>query len=212
MGQNRHGPDKLPVSCAVAQRSNATGNLTRTGAGGAYSLTASVKRTGLDKALYQIDQAVKRARSTSQKNPEDDRILTHLQDLLSNSNTPDAPTTRGYSVSGDGEDDAYSEEEDEPDTVAMPEFIQRTQQSLAIDDAENPLQLLARASYIQPSPESRHGNSPLQAHTASTTGQTEDEIHAFFAPAQVHLDIGPNVDPVSLGLVSEDEADKLFNL
>ncbi|KAF4988049.1 hypothetical protein FGRMN_10005 [Fusarium graminum] len=169
----RHGPDKLPVSCAVAPRSNATGNRTRTGAGGAYSLTAN---------------------------------------LLSNSGTPDAPTTRGYSASGDGEDDVYSEEEEEHDTVAMPEFIQRTQQSLAIDDAENPLQLLARASYIQPSPESRHGNSPLQAHTASTTGQTEDEIQAFFAPAQVHLDIGPNVDPVSLGLVSEDEADKLFNL
>lgn len=171
----------------------------------------------MDKALYQIDQAVKRARSTAQKNPEDDRILTHLQDLLSNANTPDAPTrgyseTRGYSVSGDGDEDAYSEEEEEPDPVVMPEFIQRTQQSLAIDDAENPLQLLARASYIQPSPESRHGNSPMQAHTASTTGQTEDEIQAFFAPAQVHLDVGPNVDPVSLGLVSEEEADKLFNL
>ncbi|KAF5562967.1 hypothetical protein FPHYL_5392 [Fusarium phyllophilum] len=170
------------------------------------------KRTGLDKALYQIDQAVKRARSASQKNPEDDRILNHLQGLLSNANTPEHATTRGYSVSGDGDEDAYSEEEEEQDHVAMPDFIQRTQQSLAIDDAENPLQLLARASYIQPSPESRHGNSPIQAHTASTQGQTEDEIQAFFAPAQVHLDVGPDVDPVSLGLVSEEEADKLFNL
>ncbi|KAJ4166167.1 hypothetical protein BFJ70_g9242 [Fusarium oxysporum] len=170
------------------------------------------KRTGLDKALYQIDQAVKRARSASQKNPEDDRILNHLQELLSNANTPEHATTRGYSVSGDGDEDAYSEEEEEQDPVAMPDFIQRTQQSLAIDDAENPLQLLARASYIQPSPESRHGNSPQQAHTASTQGQTEDEIQAFFAPAQVHLDVGHDVDPVSLGLVSEEEADKLFNL
>ncbi|KAF5710555.1 hypothetical protein FMUND_9480 [Fusarium mundagurra] len=170
------------------------------------------KRTGLDKALYQIDQAVKRARSASQKNPEDDRILNHLQELLSNANTPEHGTTRGYSVSGDGDEDAYSEEEEEQDPVAMPDFIQRTQQSLAIDDAENPLQLLARASYIQPSPESRHGNSPIQAHTASTQGQTEDEIQAFFAPAQVHLDVGPDVDPVSLGLVSEEEAEKLFNL
>ncbi|KAF9765386.1 hypothetical protein IL306_002330 [Fusarium sp. DS 682] len=170
------------------------------------------KRTGLDKALYQIDQAVKRARSASQKNPEDDRILNHLQELLSNANTPEHPTNRGYSASGDGDGDEYSEEEEEQDPVAMPEFIQRTQHSLAIDDAENPLQLLARASYIQPSPESRHGNSPIQAHTASTQGQTEDEIQAFFAPAQVHLDVGPDVDPVSLGLVSEEEADKLFNL
>ncbi|EGU87667.1 hypothetical protein FOXB_01823 [Fusarium oxysporum f. sp. conglutinans Fo5176] len=203
--------DKLLVSYVVAQRSNATGNLTRNDVGDAYSLTASVKRTGLDKALYQIDQAVKRARSASQKNPEDDRILNHLQELLSNANTPEHATTRGYSVSGDGDEDAYSEEEEEQDPVAMPDFIQRTQQSLAIDDAENPLQLLARASYIQPSPESRHGNSPQQAHTASTQGQTEDEIQAFFAPAQVHLDVGHDVDPVSLGLVSEEEADKLFN-
>ncbi|KAL6921002.1 hypothetical protein FSHL1_004976 [Fusarium sambucinum] len=172
------------------------------------------KRTGLDKALYQIDQAVKRARSASQKNPEDDRILNHLQDLLSGANSPaDAPQTR-YSASGDGEEDAYSEEEEEEqeqDPVVIPEFIQRTQQSLAIDDAENPLQLLARASYIQPSPESRHGNSPQQAHTASTTGQTEDEIQAFFAPAHVHLDVGSDLDPVTLGLVSEDEADRLFH-
>ncbi|EMT74589.1 hypothetical protein FOC4_g10000713 [Fusarium odoratissimum] len=162
-------------------------------------------------AACLIDQAVKRARSASQKNPEDDRILNHLQELLSNANTPEHATTRGYSVSGDGDEDAYSEEEEEQDPVAMPDFIQRTQQSLAIDDAENPLQLLARASYIQPSPESRHGNSPQQAHTASTQGQTEDEIQAFFAPAQVHLDVGHDVDPVSLGLVSEEEADKLFN-
>ncbi|KAJ4014118.1 hypothetical protein NW766_006370 [Fusarium irregulare] len=180
---------------------------------GPGKFSALHKRTGLDKALYQIDQAVKRARSTSQKNPEDDRILSHLQDLLSGANSPDAPQTR-YSASGDGDEDAYSEEEEEQeqDPVVMPEFIQRTQQSLAIDDAENPLQLLARASYIQPSPESRHGNSPLQAHTASTTGQTEDEIQAFFAPAQAHLDVGSDVDPVTLGLVSEDEADKLFHL
>ena len=179
-------------------------------------LTVSSKRTGLDKALYQIDQAVKRARSAGQKSPEDDRILSHLQDLLSGVNTPEPPPTRGNygSTSGNGDDDAYSDEgeEEEQDTVTMPDFIQRTEQSLAIDDAENPLQLLARASYIQPSPESRHGNSPQQAHTASTQGQTEDEIQAFFAPAQVHLDVGPDVDPVSLGLVSEDEADNLFNL
>ncbi|KAF4982839.1 hypothetical protein FZEAL_1631 [Fusarium zealandicum] len=178
------------------------------------------KRTGLDKALYQIDQAVKRARSSAQKNPDDDRILAHLHGLLSGANTPDPPPTRGsyaHTSVGDEDEDAYSAEEEEEeggeeqDPVTMPDFIQRTERSLAIDDAENPLQLLARASYIQPSPESRHGNSPLQAHTASTTGQTEDEIQAFFAPAQVHLDVGPDVDPVSLGLVSEDEADNLFN-
>lgn len=93
----------------------------------------------------------------------------------------------------------------------MPEFIQRTQESLAIDDAENPLQLLARASYIQPSPDSRHGNSPQQPLPVAALEQSEEEIQTFFAPAQVHLDTGPDVDPVLLGLVSNEEAGNLFN-
>lgn len=162
---------------------------------------------------------MKRARSTAQKNPEDDRILAHLHNLLTNPNTPEQPSSRRNSSipshGVDADDDAYSGEEDEEeeqDPVHMPEFIQRTQESLAIDDAENPLQLLARASYIQPSPDSRYGNSPQQPLTGSVLEQSEEEIQAFFAPTRVHLDVGQDVDPVLLGLVSNEEADNLFNL
>ncbi|KAK7398260.1 hypothetical protein QQX98_012373 [Neonectria punicea] len=182
------------------------------------------KRTGLDKALYQIDQAVKRARSAAEKNPDDNRVLAHLHGLLSGADADEASTAQDVysgSLGTDADDDAFSGEEDdddqdqEPDQdpVAMKDFIQRTEDSLAIDDAENPLQLLARASYIQPSPDSRHGSSPqvpLMA-MASPQQQSEDEIQAFFAPASVHLDVGEDVDPVSLGLVSDEEAESLFS-
>lgn len=177
------------------------------------------KRTGLDKALFQIDQAVKRARSAAQQNPDDNRVLAHLHGLLSGADADEASTARDAYASGslgtDDNDDAFSAEdddEDEQDPVAMTDFIQRTESSLAIDDAENPLQLLARASYIQPSPESRHGSSPGQPliAIASPAQQSGDEISAFFAPARVHLDVGEDVDPVLLGLVSDEEAESLF--
>ncbi|KAH7141434.1 hypothetical protein B0J13DRAFT_556837 [Dactylonectria estremocensis] len=182
------------------------------------------KRTGLDKALFQIDEAVKRARSAAQQSPDDNRVLAHLQGLLSGAHVDEASSARDVYVSTsaslgtDEHDDASSGDDDdddvdEQDPVTMTEFIQRTEDSLAIDDAENPLQLLARASYIQPSPESRHGSSPGMPliAIASPAQQSGDEIQAFFAPARVHLDIGDDVDPVSLGLVSDEEAESLFS-
>lgn len=149
-------------------------------------------------------------------------MLAHLHGLLSGADADEASTARDAYGSGslgtDDNDDAFSAEDDddddEQDPVAMTDFIQRTESSLAIDDAENPLQLLARASYIQPSPESRHGSSPGQPliAIASPAQQSGDEISAFFAPARVHLDVGEDVDPVLLGLVSDEEAESLFTL
>lgn len=149
-------------------------------------------------------------------------MLAHLHGLLSGADADEASTAQDVysgSLGTDADDDAFSGEEEEDDhedqdPVAMKDFIQRTEESLAIDDAENPLQLLARASYIQPSPDSRHGSSPqvpLMA-VASPQQKSEDDIQAFFAPASVHLDVGEDVDPVSLGLVSDEEAESLFSL
>lgn len=188
-------------------------------------LTADSKRTGLDKALYQIDQVIKRTRSAEQHTAEDERVLQHLRDLLngtsqegSSSVSPSQAEYAARPVPVEGEEEYFSGEdvegEDEADPDSMPDFIKRTEESLAIDDAENPLQLLARASYIQPSPESRHGFSPQQLPLPSgrTQLQPEDEIQAFFAPAQAKLDVGDDVDPVTLGLVTDEEAQSLFNL
>ncbi|CAI6085614.1 unnamed protein product [Clonostachys chloroleuca] len=187
------------------------------------------KRVGLDKALFQIDEAVKRARSGSQTNNDDQRVLAHLQQLLGqltdadDTNSTHVPLGPGSASSSRIEHDTamdrmtegdHSDEEDAGNAAGVPEIIQQTEDSLAIDDAENPLQLLARASYnIQPSPDSRHGKSPqsvLASVSSKDQQQTEDELQAFFAPARAKLDIGGDYDPISLGLVSEEEAQMLF--
>ena len=86
---------------------------------------------------------------------------------------------------------------------------------MAVDDAENPLQLLARASYLQDSPDSRNGKSPLSMRAAASRDKRHEgdqSLYAFFAPARARLDIGDEVDPVALGLVSDEEASTLFSL
>lgn len=152
--------------------------------------------------------------------------MQHLRDLIngndSDSQSPSQASSgarRSRTKIEADEEDNYSDEENdgegEEDPSSMPDLIQRTEESLAIDDAENPLQLLARASYIQPSPESWHGYSPQQIPLPANRGQggePEDELQAFFAPACGKLDVGDDIDPVKLGLVTDEEAQSLVNL
>jgi hypothetical protein len=44
--------------------------------------------------------------------------------------------------------------------------------------------------------------------------ESELELSAksFFVPARAHLDVGSELDPVDLGLVTFDEAESLFSL
>ncbi|KND91905.1 hypothetical protein TOPH_03438, partial [Tolypocladium ophioglossoides CBS 100239] len=119
---------------------------------------------------------------------------------------------------GDDDDESSSGGDDGAggaNPASMPDFVQRTEESLAIDDAENPLQLLARASYIQPSRESRSRPSPQQTRrrgqqSAAQMGESV-ALEDFFTSARVNLDVGDDIDPISLGLVTEDEAEALFS-
>jgi hypothetical protein len=88
---------------------------------------------------------------------------------------------------------------------------------LAVDDAENPLQLLARASDLHVSPKS--ATDPVAAVSMSRQRSRQNkqnekisEVEKFFKLSQFSLDIGPDLDPVNLGLITLDEADTLFNL
>lgn len=94
-------------------------------------------------------------------------------------------------------------------------------ESLALDDAENPLQLLARASDLQLSPSETRPvptKSPLPSVALptlppETTGVlAESSARSFFVQARASLDTGPELDPVDLGLVTFDEAESLFSL
>jgi hypothetical protein len=106
------------------------------------------------------------------------------------------------------------EKDDEDDDDIVPHIIQGNGDTLAINDAENPLQLLARASYLQAPRESRHGKSPQSAQStaAAKPKGPANELQAFFAPARASLDVGDDIDPISLGLVSDEEAESLFTL
>ena len=184
------------------------------------------KRVGLDKALFQIEEAVRRKRRGSHQTAEDERVVIRLHELLrdadaaadgspsfaSQDHTRDEMATSSSEVGDEVEDEATL------DQGVMSEFVQRTEESLAIDDAENPLQLLARASYFQPPNEqARSHSSPQRARSDRGRAGPREEpsdsssLRDFFTSAKVHLDVGDDIDPVSLGLVTEQEAESLFS-
>lgn len=197
---------------------------------------------GIDKALFQVEQAVKRSGSESGR-PEDVKVVTRLRELLDELNASEQLTgLTGYSRgSGDsstqaghyyasGAADAQSEnmsqsdggmednEDDASNIDSTPGLTQANEETLAIDDAENPLQLLARASYFQPpeEPKKPSPRPPVPTDRGAVRGGSKSsssrELHDFFAPAHVNLDVGDDIDPISLGLVSMEEAEAAFSL
>lgn len=116
------------------------------------------------------------------------------------------------------EDGMYDDEDDVSNLDSTPGLAQANEETLAIDDAENPLQLLARASYFQPPEEPKNPSpqAPIPAECAVARGGSKSsssrELQGFFAPARVNLDVGDDIDPISLGLVSMEEAEAAFSL
>ncbi|TIC90880.1 hypothetical protein CH35J_011457 [Colletotrichum higginsianum] len=227
------------------------------------------KRKGLDKALYQIEQAIKRAR-TGEQNSEDDKAIGNLQALLEGSrasrsatasshlgrrsssqfNSPDQPD-----LSSDDDDDDLNNTPDSNAYVSLHHPHRNSinnEESLAIDDAENPLQLLARASNLQLSPQPISGLSPKQSgfrasrkkqaviehqqqqhqqhqqhqqqqhhqlqqqfqhqhqHLQLPQSDEDSEMQSFFTAVRVNFDVGDDIDPITLGLVTQEEAESLF--
>lgn len=93
------------------------------------------------------------------------------------------------------------------------------EESLAVDDAENPLQLLARASnlHLSPSASDNAGSSTMASvsmHNMLNGSSSKDitDIERFFNSTQFSTDTEFDMDPINLGLLSEEEADTLFTL
>lgn len=87
---------------------------------------------------------------------------------------------------------------------------------LALNHADNPLQLLAMASGLPgQSPSTNMSTSPAGAafvvQQASDANAADDEITQFFGSLQPSLDNSPELDPIDLGLVTDEEAETLFN-
>ncbi|KAJ5219756.1 hypothetical protein N7468_008960 [Penicillium chermesinum] len=170
------------------------------------------KRKGLEKAIHQIEQAIKRPKLDDRLEPDEaQKAILELQGLLSR-------------FQGQLRSEAEGESEDLTDENGRVRKLPSpcdpvVDESLMLDDAENPLQLLARASDLQLSPNGvgRAPKTPqlpfIAPSTApqETTSPVDSDVKSFFVPTRASLDIGPELDPVDLGLVTFVEAESLFS-
>ncbi|KAH1489935.1 hypothetical protein KXX42_000736 [Aspergillus fumigatus] len=153
-------------------------------------------------ALPANTHATETARSDAAR-----KLISDLQDLLSR--------TQGHSARSEVE-----ETSDDPDQsrTKSPQGA-AAGDNLALDDAENPLQLLARASDLQfSSAECRDApilstSSGSQSSLRPNSSPNEDLpiARSFFVPVKAKLDLGPDMDPIELGLTTLHEAELLFS-
>ncbi|KAL3461748.1 hypothetical protein BJX64DRAFT_151223 [Aspergillus heterothallicus] len=167
------------------------------------------KRKGLEKALHQIEQAIKRPKPDHSTAEAAQKLIADLQDLLSNSHSQQSPNER----------DDVSDDLNQADPVIL-QRESNSGESLALDDAENPLQLLARASNLQLSPNDARepqttwpqmAQSILEAGASVPAETNVAAAKSFFVPVRANLDIGPDMDPIEIGLITLQEAESLFS-
>lgn len=174
------------------------------------------KRRGLDKALHQLEQALHDVK-TSGDRPDNEDTALRLQQLLgeagavlnranSRSNSIPSPsvTLVAPPVGAFTSQSTHVQHQDSPADRVI------------VEDTENPLQLLAHATeQCLPLPQLSSGR-PSSTLTSSTEaqrqgGRADDLLGRFFGPPRVNLDIGPSLDPISLGFVTAIEAEDLVN-
>jgi hypothetical protein len=181
------------------------------------------KRDGLDKAVHRIEQAIKKSRTHSSQS-EDDQQTLHLQTLLNEAQNLLPRTLSKNPVAQRQIHPAHEQPQITPmhqdSANALPrskilgQNVPDENDNFAVDDAENPLQLLARASDLSvPS-----GHTPYAAAILSSVSlppRTEfgkdHDLQSFFGPFRPSLDLGEDIDPIDMGLVSVEETDVLFN-
>lgn len=191
----------------------------------------------MEKALYQVEEALKRA-GPSVKGTDAERAIAELKAMLaaggeaqlSASGESNKRPRLATTCSSEHHDSSSGEEEspgpsrshkgssiDRRSSVLSQRHV-KPEERLAVDDAENPLQLLARASNLHLSPDSSQDQSPGAAaslHPASSVHDDDPEmrqVENFFGTTHFNVDKGDDYDPIDLGLVTEEEADMLFDL
>lgn len=185
------------------------------------------KRIGLEKAVHYIEKVIKTSKTTGEQT-EDGRTALHLQNLLREAQSllPNAATSGDLNPALQGlqgqappsisenihptlRQDHLSPYSSSPGMSAQG----GTDDNLPLDDAENPLQLLARASdltepsYQLPTAPNVHSQVYIPSMPAR-----EDTLRMFFGPFRPHLDVGEDIDPVDMGFVTLEEVDILFTL
>lgn len=98
--------------------------------------------------------------------------------------------------------------------MSPPDAPAEKPEELALNHADNPLQLLAMASILPAqSPSTTMSTSPagvLPQPTPSDINGEEAELTQFFGSLQPTFDNSPDLDPIEMGLVTTEEAESLF--
>lgn len=189
------------------------------------------KRSGLDKAIHQVEEAVKKARTKgSAMQDEHTRALRQLLTESENSHHTSAgptlatddlaiPRANSNSVTGYAgnlpQQTPHMSSLESRHSASMIDVNGDGDDDVTVNNANNPLQLLAIASSIpEPEPNDPYAdaNNDLSPSTATVTAAIDDdETRDFFSPMTSKLDVGEDLDPLDLGLVAEDEVEVLFN-
>lgn len=162
------------------------------------------KRTGLEKAIFQIEEAIKKSKVDTVPNEgaivELQRLLEEARSSLPHSADSASPANADFASERDGR-------------------VQSSDEQLALDDAENPLQLLARASDLRLSTTQSSEVNTSTPSTRNLGSEPDDrsDIHQFFLPMKASWDggegeEGQDRDPINVGLVTVEEAKTLLSL
>jgi hypothetical protein len=159
------------------------------------------KRSGLEKAIHQVEEAIKKRRSDSSTNQT---TLEHLKSLLGDyQRAEEKPSIAS---------DTPSSHDDTPPVAEKYIAATSSDDQLALEGVENPLQLLARASDLRiasPNTVNASVSTPGSHINTSENGPFMD-VHRFFLPMKASLDQGPGLDPIDVGLVTLQEAELLL--
>ncbi|CAJ2512558.1 Uu.00g055730.m01.CDS01 [Anthostomella pinea] len=190
------------------------------------------KHSGLEKAVLQIEQALRRSQPGTEQ-IQDAEQATELRYLLDRSREL-LGTENGHQRQFSGANGSHRE-----CSVTSPRHTSTSRgtpssqvesrengtpsreidkDQLDLDDAENPLQLLARTSELLSSirpPANSHGGYRIPAKSLSVRNlpvknDDDGDLRKFFGRFQPRLDVGEDLDPVGLGLLSVAEAEALF--
>ncbi|KAI1383816.1 uncharacterized protein F4822DRAFT_52160 [Hypoxylon trugodes] len=190
------------------------------------------KHSGLEKAVFQIEQALRRSHAGSIDQVQTAEQATELRFLLERSRellSGENGLPRHISAAQNGVDrdqvsvspqqtstsigTSPSQDCSRDDSAVANTKVEEDQ--LSLDDAENPLQLLARTSELLSSitPQvqgSGAGRLPSKSNSQRGLGGEGDDLQKFFGRFQARLDVGEDLDPIELGLITVAEAETLF--
>ncbi|KAH7035941.1 uncharacterized protein B0I36DRAFT_319413 [Microdochium trichocladiopsis] len=187
------------------------------------------KHTGLEKAVLQIEQALKRAARGGEQiqDPEQANELRYLLDKSRDFLHADGTTAaarqspKSYDALAASQRTSstprtVSSDEVSPAQASVHSDVKEQsvdEEQLNLDDAENPLQLLARTSELLSTIAPRLPGSALSSLHTRFAGRSAGDGHlqTFFGGFNGRLDVGDDLDPIELGLVTLAEAEALFS-